>query len=97
MVRSQGGQRERFGDRGDKPLAFHLDDRCGMRRLDEVLVDDHGLDLTGWELLSAVAISDNGRTIVGLGYNPNGALEGWIARLHGKAHTPWWSDDFELR
>ena len=60
----------------------------GIRRLDEVLVEDHGLDLTGWELLSAVAISDNGRTIVGLGRNPDGVTEAWIARLHGRAHTP---------
>jgi len=38
-----------------------------------------GLDLTGWTLEEATAISDDGRAIVGYGTNPDGFTEGWYA------------------
>ena len=63
------------------PEAFVWDEVLGMQPLREVLVRQHGLDLTGWTLAAATAISDDGRTIVGYGRNPRGETEGWIARL----------------
>ena len=40
-----------------------------------------GLDLTGWQLERAHAVSADGRTIVGYGTNPDGKIEAWIAYL----------------
>ena len=61
----------------------------GMRELDQVLIDDHGLDLTGWKLQNAGGISDDGTVIVGYGENPNGESEAWLAVLgDGPAPTP---------
>jgi len=59
--------------------AFIWDETNGMRSIEEILVNDYGLDLTGWILRSATAISDDGLTIVGVGYNPSGDYEGWVA------------------
>lgn len=50
----------------------------GMRDLSVVLAS-LGIDLTGWTLTQATAISADGRTIVGVGTNPSGLTEGWIA------------------
>lgn len=60
--------------------AFIWDDRNGMRPLGQVLTE-LGLDLTGWTLNIAFAISDDGRTIVGEGTNPSGNTEAWIAPI----------------
>ena len=59
--------------------AFIWDELRGMRNLREVLVQEHGLDLTDWMLVSAEGISDDSRTIVGHGTNPAGRTEAWIA------------------
>jgi probable HAF family extracellular repeat protein len=53
----------------------------GMRDLKEVLTAELGLDLTGWTLAEARGVSDDGLTIVGLGTNPAGDAEAWVARL----------------
>ena len=45
--------------------AFVWDGVHGMRSLRELLVDGHGLDLTGWELAGASGVSGDGTTIVG--------------------------------
>ena len=58
--------------------AFIWDSTHGMQNLQHLLVNSHGLDLTGWTLLEATAISADGRTIVGRGISPNG-YEAWIA------------------
>jgi prepilin-type N-terminal cleavage/methylation domain-containing protein len=61
--------------------AFIWDADHGMRRLDDILTDA-GIDLTGWRLQNALGISDNGRFIVGDGYQLNsGRNEGWIVDL----------------
>jgi probable HAF family extracellular repeat protein len=57
------------------------DETNGMRNLQRVLVDDFGLDLTGWTLTNATGISDDGLAIVGDGINADGFAEGWIAVL----------------
>lgn len=58
--------------------AFIYDPVNGMRSLRSYLIS-LGLDLSGWQLDSATAISDDGRTIVGIGLNPLGRDEGWVA------------------
>lgn len=65
--------------RGD--CAFIWDAQHGMRNLHEVLTNEYGLQLNGWQLSGARAISGNGMVIVGFGTNPNGQTEGWIANL----------------
>jgi len=51
----------------------------GMRVLQDFLMNELGLDLTGWQLTNAFGISDDGLTIVGRGTNPDGISQGWIA------------------
>lgn len=60
---------------------FIWDEQHGMRNLQDVLVDDYGLDLTGWSLASALGISDDGTAIVGYGDGPDGRREAWVARV----------------
>jgi hypothetical protein len=45
------------------------------------LLEAQGIDLTGWHLDEARAVSADGRTIVGLAQNPDGNREGWVATL----------------
>lgn len=59
--------------------AFIWDQGHGMRNLRNVLINDFGLNLTGWWLSSVSAISYDGMTITGNGTNPNGKGEAWIA------------------
>ena len=61
--------------------AFIWDVNNGMRNLKDVLENDYDLDLAGWILSHATDISADGLTIVGDGTNPDGNIEGWVARL----------------
>ncbi len=61
--------------------AFIWDGTHGMRGLKSVLISDYGLNLTGWRLVEGFGVSDDGRTFVGVGVNPNGLMEGWIATI----------------
>jgi len=61
--------------------AFIWDEFNGMRPLRDVLVNDYGLDLTGWALHCATGISADGSTIVGFGGGPEGDVEAWIATI----------------
>lgn len=51
--------------------------------LRDVLANEYGLgaQVAEWSLGTASAMSNDGRTIVGTGINPNGQNEGWIAFL----------------
>jgi probable HAF family extracellular repeat protein len=66
---------------GPSTEAFIWDPANGICSLKQVLVNEYGLDLTGWHLTAATGVSADGRTIVGWGGNPNGFVEGWIAHL----------------
>jgi uncharacterized membrane protein len=55
----------------------------GWRDVKEMLVGEYGLDLTGWTLRGAYGISPDGSAIVGLGVNPAGQQEGWMAVVPG--------------
>lgn len=49
--------------------------------LDILVNNGLAAELTGWSLVEARAISDDGRTIAGWGFNPDGDTEGWIATI----------------
>jgi hypothetical protein len=57
---------------------FVWDATNGMQSL-QVLLTSLGVELSGWQLLQAGGVSDDGHTIVGVGLNPAGDLEGFIA------------------
>ena len=61
--------------------AFIWDEAHGMRYLGDVLVEDYHLDMGSWVLHEALAISSDGRTIVGWGRHGDVAAEGFIVRL----------------
>jgi uncharacterized membrane protein len=63
--------------------AFIWDTVHGMRSLEDVLVNECGLDLAGWDLCEARGVSADGLTIVGSGHNPNGSgnTEAWVATI----------------
>lgn len=51
----------------------------GVRSMEDFLVNEWGLDLSGWQLESVEAISARGETIVGRGIGPLGVGQGWVA------------------
>jgi probable HAF family extracellular repeat protein len=61
--------------------AFVWDQAYGTRSIADLLVNDFGLDLTGWTLKAATGISADGLTIVGQGTNPSGDPEAFIATI----------------
>jgi len=64
---------------GTKQYIWTVD--TGMRELTEYLISQ-GVEFDGWDLDPYSSfISDDGTTFVGTGINPNGQLEGWIARI----------------
>jgi uncharacterized membrane protein len=64
-----------------KTKAFVWDEGNGMRSIQDLLTDEYGLDLNGWWLTEARAVSDDGLTFVGTGINPDGNTEAWIATV----------------
>jgi uncharacterized membrane protein len=60
--------------------AFIWTQATGMQSV-KTLLTIAGLDLTGWDLNVATDLSDDGLSIVGVGRNPNGGLDTWVARL----------------
>lgn len=65
----------------DVEEAFIWNAADGMRSVYDVLTTDYDLDLTGWTLQRATAISDDGTTFCGYGVTPEGHTEGWVAHL----------------
>jgi uncharacterized membrane protein len=61
---------------------FIWDAESGPRSLEWELQTRYGLDLSNWLLPRVDDISDDGRTIVGYGYEKdNGAEQGWVAHI----------------
>jgi uncharacterized membrane protein len=52
----------------------------GMLDVKKILVDS-GNDMSAWSTLHAWGISDDGRTVVGIGHHANGIREAWMAQL----------------
>ena len=77
-----------YGNSALSREAFIWDATNGMRNLRTVLVDDFGLDLTGWYLETASGTSNDGLTIVGSGRNPGGHYEAWVADLSTSEPIP---------
>jgi probable HAF family extracellular repeat protein len=67
------------GSGGDfKFEAFRWTRDSGMLRVKTIL-EQLGIDMTGWNLQTARAVSADGSVIVGTGTNPQGNSEGWLA------------------
>lgn len=64
-----------------KSTAFIWTQQIGMISLKDYLTQYCGLDMTGWSLTYASDISDDGRTIVGAGYNPQGLNQMFMVKL----------------
>jgi RNA polymerase sigma factor (sigma-70 family) len=77
------------GDNKSERIAHALiwDPKNGMRRLEHILTNDYKIDLAGWRLTSARAVSHDGKTIVGSGINPDGKNEAWIVTFKSPLHT----------
>jgi probable HAF family extracellular repeat protein len=65
------------------------DEVHGLRALDDMLVNDHGLDLQGFSPEQAMAVSGDGLTIVGYGRNAHGQTRSFIATWPGPCPAPW--------
>jgi probable HAF family extracellular repeat protein len=65
-------------DVGDE--AFLWSEQTGMLNIKDML-ESAGLDLNGWTLTEAVAISADGNIFAGNGINPDGDMEGWVAAV----------------
>ena len=51
----------------------------GSRLVSDILSNDYGIDLTGWQLQRVDGLSADGRVIVGTGINAAGKDEAWVA------------------
>ncbi len=52
-----------------------------------------GTAIEGWSLTSAIAISADGKTVIGQGVNPQGVQEGWVAVLPFVPLSPDFNED----
>ncbi|MEZ4279188.1 MAG: hypothetical protein R3F21_06150 [Myxococcota bacterium] len=62
---------------GSDPEAFIYSPTEGVRALSDHL-ESLGIDLAGWTLSEARAVSEDGRFIVGSGIDPSGRSSGWL-------------------
>lgn len=58
---------------------FIWDATNGMRSISDLLTTQYGVNLNGWMLIDAQAISADGRTITGSAYDQVGRIHGWVA------------------
>ncbi len=63
--------------------AFIWDAAGGMRDIKEQLLLRDVNAVVGWSLFVAVGVSVDGETVAGVGLNPQGEYEGWVAHLDG--------------
>ncbi len=68
------------GASGDR--AFLWSEHLGIRDLQDMLTNSYRLNLDGWKLTAATAITPDGYHIAGEGINPDGEVEGWWADLN---------------
>ena len=69
-----------FGTSGTRAMIW--DANNGMRDLSTVLTGEYGIDLTGWKLYEARAISDDGKVIAGYGQRTSTyKTEAWMVDL----------------
>lgn len=61
--------------------AFVWESATGMRSLNEILANDYGVDLAGWQLGNVWDVTPDGSTLVGQGTNPNGFQEAFLVRF----------------
>lgn len=61
--------------------AFIWDALHGMRSLQDVLATEYSVNLAGWTLNTATAVSADGLSLAGFGTNPDGGTEAWIAHI----------------
>jgi len=66
--------------------AFVWTKQTGMLKLQDYLAGLGVRGMDGWRLDTAIAISGDGSTIAGWGYNPDGRVQSWIVR-----NLPPWS------
>jgi|GEM_PF-2387488 len=79
--------------------AFRWDPANGLQSLKGILNRvGLGPELNNWILVEAKGISDDGRSIVGYGFDPNGNTTGWIARnnLLADVNVDWKVDIADL-
>jgi probable HAF family extracellular repeat protein len=69
------------------PDAFRWTAGTGMQSI-KGLVESEGVDLSGWSLVTANAVSADGSVIVGYGRNSGGIYEPWLVRLGSGLVTP---------
>jgi probable HAF family extracellular repeat protein len=72
---------DQFGRAGTDRAAFIWDSAHGMRKLQTVLETEYGLDLSRWDLGSAVGISADGRVITGKNVGGDYGITSWVAVL----------------
>ena len=64
------------GPAGSTAMIWTVD--SGMRSLEDLLTLDYGLDLGGWDLITAADVTPDGSTVIGRGRNPSGQTEAWM-------------------
>jgi len=69
------------GDGSNASVALMWDPVHGARRIADVLQNDHGIDLAGWRLRVATAVSDDGRKIVGYADDSEFYERAWLVEL----------------
>lgn len=71
------------GHKGNEAFIWTKDD--GFRMLADVLLDDHGIDLSGWNLFRANDLSADGNFILIDAFSPDGVREGLVVALPAPA------------